>query len=286
MNIDYATTIIKVRAKLNLSQTELSEMLGVSFASVNRWENGKNEPNRLVKEKIRLICEEKDILPVQIIPDYSLIKRVCDLSCTEEDVIRPQTTIKYDNEYPFKKYYSVKTIIGAINKYLTNEWSDRMLAHWACVYCWVLCGGFDKNLKEELNSFEQFLVDVLTWDLDGLSFFDESTIEEGRQGLECRINFYKDLDHIWKTREKWRCIYAMVGECAEFNGDQYVVLVNDATREYMIVYSDHLKNGYKDKYFKYVSEEALIESVAELEKKQYQLLSASEESFYSEISNN
>lgn len=61
MNIDYPATIIKVRAKLNLSQAELAEMLDVSFASVNRWENGKYEPTRLVKEKIRLICEENNI---------------------------------------------------------------------------------------------------------------------------------------------------------------------------------------------------------------------------------
>lgn len=61
MKIDYPATIIKVRATLNLSQVELAEMLDVSFASVNRWENGKYEPTRLVKEKIRLICEQNSI---------------------------------------------------------------------------------------------------------------------------------------------------------------------------------------------------------------------------------
>ena len=61
MKIDYPATIIKVRATLNLSQAELAEKLDVSFASVNRWENGKYEPTRLVKEKIRLICEQNNI---------------------------------------------------------------------------------------------------------------------------------------------------------------------------------------------------------------------------------
>lgn len=61
MKIDYPATIIKVRATLNLSQVELAEMLDVSFASVNRWENGKYEPTRLVKEKIRLICKQHNI---------------------------------------------------------------------------------------------------------------------------------------------------------------------------------------------------------------------------------
>lgn len=61
MKIDYPATIIKVRATLNLSQAELAEKLDVSFASVNRWENGKYEPTRLVKEKLRLICKEHNI---------------------------------------------------------------------------------------------------------------------------------------------------------------------------------------------------------------------------------
>lgn len=61
MNIDYPATIIKLRAILNLSQTELAELLGVSFTSVNRWENGKYEPTRLAKEKIRLICVQNNI---------------------------------------------------------------------------------------------------------------------------------------------------------------------------------------------------------------------------------
>ena len=46
-----------------MSQTELAEMLGVSFTSVNRWENGKYQPTKVAKEKIRLICEEKNIKP-------------------------------------------------------------------------------------------------------------------------------------------------------------------------------------------------------------------------------
>ncbi len=61
MIIDYPATIIKLRAKLDLSQMELASLLGVSFTSVNRWENGKYEPTRLVKEKIRLKCEENNI---------------------------------------------------------------------------------------------------------------------------------------------------------------------------------------------------------------------------------
>lgn len=61
MNIDYPATIIKLRAILNLSQSALAELLGVSFTSVNRWENGKYEPTKLVKKKIELLCRENNI---------------------------------------------------------------------------------------------------------------------------------------------------------------------------------------------------------------------------------
>ena len=61
MNIDYATTILRLRAKLNLSQMALANLLCVSYTSINRWENGKYEPTRMVKERIKIICEENNV---------------------------------------------------------------------------------------------------------------------------------------------------------------------------------------------------------------------------------
>ena len=61
MKLDYASAIINLRIKLNLSQSVLAELLGVSFTSVNRWENGKYEPTQLVKKKIELLCRENNI---------------------------------------------------------------------------------------------------------------------------------------------------------------------------------------------------------------------------------
>lgn len=65
---DYASVIKKLRKKMNCSQTELAEILGVSFASVNRWENGAHEPTIKVKKRLRelfikyeLMEEEKSV---------------------------------------------------------------------------------------------------------------------------------------------------------------------------------------------------------------------------------
>lgn len=62
MKLDYAKAIIDIRVKLDISQMTLAEMLGVSFSSVNRWENGKYEPTKLAKKKIERLCEENNIV--------------------------------------------------------------------------------------------------------------------------------------------------------------------------------------------------------------------------------
>lgn len=55
---DYPDRIRRLRARLGLSQSRLAELLGVSFASVNRWENGQSRPNRLAWGQ--LVRAEKD----------------------------------------------------------------------------------------------------------------------------------------------------------------------------------------------------------------------------------
>ena len=61
MNIDYADAILKLRAYLNISQEEFAKLLGVSFASVNRWENGIHEPTKLVKVRLLQLIEDNNV---------------------------------------------------------------------------------------------------------------------------------------------------------------------------------------------------------------------------------
>ena len=48
----------EVRQKLGITQEELAHELGVSFATVNRWENGKTKPSRLAKASFKNFCSE------------------------------------------------------------------------------------------------------------------------------------------------------------------------------------------------------------------------------------
>jgi len=55
----FANTVKNLRAQLGLSQEDLSKELGVSFATINRWENGKNHPSKLAKKQFEQFCKEQ-----------------------------------------------------------------------------------------------------------------------------------------------------------------------------------------------------------------------------------
>ena len=53
--------IKKIRFYLNMSQTEFAEHMNVSFATVNRWENGKARPNIKAMKALKQYCAEHDL---------------------------------------------------------------------------------------------------------------------------------------------------------------------------------------------------------------------------------
>lgn len=54
-------TLRAIRAKLDLTQEQLAERLGVSFATVNRWEGGGNKPQRAAQEAILALAREAGV---------------------------------------------------------------------------------------------------------------------------------------------------------------------------------------------------------------------------------
>lgn len=59
--------IKKIRIYLQMSQTEFAEHLNVTFATVNRWENGKAAPNKLAQSGIYELCKQNNV------PVYEMI---------------------------------------------------------------------------------------------------------------------------------------------------------------------------------------------------------------------
>jgi putative transcriptional regulator len=59
--MNYGKIIKELRDKLLLTQTEMADKLGVSFATINRWENGKHEPTMRYRRKIRDLCHKAGV---------------------------------------------------------------------------------------------------------------------------------------------------------------------------------------------------------------------------------
>ena len=59
--MSYSDVIKSIRTTLNISQEDLARDLGVSFATINRWENNKSQPSKLAKSAIKELCDKKNI---------------------------------------------------------------------------------------------------------------------------------------------------------------------------------------------------------------------------------
>lgn len=59
--IDYQKAVKDLRDKLIMTQAEFAKMLGVSFTSINRWENVLNRPTTSARKKIVELCKENNI---------------------------------------------------------------------------------------------------------------------------------------------------------------------------------------------------------------------------------
>ena len=57
----YSEAIKILRRKMILTQTELAELLNVTFGTVNRWESGKYKPTTKIKRRLQPYLEKYDI---------------------------------------------------------------------------------------------------------------------------------------------------------------------------------------------------------------------------------
>ena len=57
---ELAKTIRELRAKLGLTQEKFAATLGVTWSTVNRWENGRGSPSPLAVRRIEELASEAD----------------------------------------------------------------------------------------------------------------------------------------------------------------------------------------------------------------------------------
>ena len=71
-------------------------------------------------------------------------------------------------------------------------------------------------------------------------------------------------------------------EYIEENEDQIAVFINDKTKEYMIIYTDFLNNGFENETFKFVSDKEFKSVIQNLENAKYKILPCQEDWYFEE----
>ena len=71
---DYPERIKKIRSNRSLTQISLAQVLGVSYVTVNRWENGQSRPSTLAWQKIRQIETQAQTQPSLPTAEHATIK--------------------------------------------------------------------------------------------------------------------------------------------------------------------------------------------------------------------
>lgn len=183
--------------------------------------------------------------------DYDLIKKICNLTCSYEDIHTNKANIKCDYIDPFKKYYNIETIIKAINKYLNNEWNERFLANWAKLYNFILAGGFSEKVHKSKRVFiEEYIEYEIEWTLDALSNFEEEYYlndEKCPYDLNEKIKEFKLYDLILKSAKNWKVFYYN-DKKIDKNGQ--LLLVDDINKKSVILKGIYYLDVKEENFYK------------------------------------
>lgn len=60
--MNYSQIVKVLRMRMLLTQQEFADHLGVSFETVNRWENGKNEPTMKCRRALAILFKEYKVV--------------------------------------------------------------------------------------------------------------------------------------------------------------------------------------------------------------------------------
>ena len=178
-----------------------------------------------------------------------LIEKVIGAECLEEEMSQVLNFLQNRKNYEgleflknsFEKYYNLARIINTIRKYENKEIDDRCLAHWMCVYNWIIMADEWANVPIEEITFKTWIVWEISGWLDSLSFFDDS---DDFYNLEEYKKTFEVLDKIYNNLEGWNRVFAHTDEWGDNDDDVVVLVSNDKTKEFVRIGSqlDYLNN--------------------------------------------
>ena len=200
-----------------------------------------------------------------------LFEKICNVTCSFEELTSFIIKIdkkKFDLDNPFEKYYDLKKILFAIQRYEKKEISDRYLAYWMNAYDWIIMGGFKIKTKDNSITFKKWLEwEISDW-LDSLSFFDDS---DDWYNLEDYKNSFAVLDKIYQNRGDWDRVFAHTDEWGDNDDDVLVLAYNEKLNEFVKLYA-HLDYLQLDVKIPRVELDEIEKKIQKLQEKGYQEL--------------
>ena len=208
-----------------------------------------------------------------------LFERICAVECFEkelEDFNKSIDKQKYDLDNPFDKYYSLDSILKALELYKQGRISDRHLTSWACAYLWILQA--DRRVENYYDSFTtipmkevfvNFLIDVL----DSLSFFYEEYNEDPQKSIADYAKSFTALDELYRSLSEWESFYAPDDDYYDEDDDDYcyswVLFVHHGKKKFLRLYEDSF-NCKRDNFeAKELTKEQMRNTESELKSKSY-----------------
>lgn len=64
-NKDVSKLIKKLRAKLDLTQEQFAQKVGVTFSTINNWEKGNRTPHPFLFQKLLDMAEEAELKDIE-----------------------------------------------------------------------------------------------------------------------------------------------------------------------------------------------------------------------------
>ena len=61
VKMEFKDKVYQARMQLGLTQIEFAKVLGLGFATVNRWENGVTQPNKLKEYAFEQFCKKNNV---------------------------------------------------------------------------------------------------------------------------------------------------------------------------------------------------------------------------------
>lgn len=281
MKIDFFETVNKLKDCLKISDEELSNLLGVSLKTIKKWEDRTKQPRGDFKRKIINLCKKNNVMLVEYVPDFDYIKRICNLTCTENDLLKNEHFIKYDYDHPFDKYYNLNIIINAFNKYKDINDEYRLLENWSNIYGLILSNGCLSIAKQDYSVLKKNIVNSIYYLLNGVSSDCFITREYAEYNFDYKKTLlsFKNLNHVLETLEERNLIY-LCQKDEDYIEEIFGILINNKRKECLIIYNydEDLINGYEDKQIiKIASKEDYINTLNLYKENNYSFLHFDEE---------